>query len=342
LLYNCTNITIEQCKAINNRNAITGLASDNNTLTGNILAGNQYHGLLLGDLVSTGSDHNLVVGNTIYNNLDGVYLEFSDGNIIASNLVVDNRENGIVLSNSHWNNVSGNNASGNGKMAQGNGIFIEDSDDNVVSGNDACNNNVIGIHLYFARRTVVTSNNASHNTNHGIYMDNSEHATIMNNQVVYQAGTCIPVFPWWGWIVLIPIAFIFLVVIGSLKIKNRMRFNIRLPRAFNIGKSVTRLKARIAHHAEMQRERHEQRAIEALKRLIKVYTRIKTSKMRSLLGMDRFSFQKKILSWAEQYGFKLDGDWVIFSEGKLDTFIDDVDALFNEWSNQEKMKKNKI
>jgi parallel beta-helix repeat protein len=326
------------------------------------LAGNQYHGLLLGDLVSTGSDNNLVVGNTIYDNLDGVYLDFSDGNIIASNQVVANRENGIVLSFSHWNNVSGNNASGNGKMAEGNGIFIENSDDNVISGNDACNNNVNGIHLYFARRTVVTSNNASHNTNHGIYMDNSEHATVMNNQVVYRTGNCItddfgtgntvenntcefvgiPVFPWWGWIVLIPIAFIFLVVIGSLKIKTRMRFNIRLPRAFNVAKSVTRLKARIAHHTEMQRERHEQRAIEALKRLIKVYTRIKASRMRSLLGMDRVSFQKKILSWAEQYGFKLDGDWVLFPEGNLDAFIDDVDAMFNEWSSQEKMKKNKI
>ena len=81
---------------------------------------------------------------------------------------------------------------------------------------------------------------------------------------------------------------------------------------------------------------------EKVKKLLLITSRISMEKMREILGMEKDAFNDKIIDWGIEYGFKIDGDYIIVDDIDLNGFIDDLDAQFDDWTNSESTKRGKV
>src|SRR5271157_3012712 len=83
-------------------------------------------------------------------------------------------------------------------------------------------------------------------------------------------------------------------------------------------------------------------AADQLRKIIKVSTRIRQDQLRKLLKTDEDTFNERIIEWAEEFGFKIDGDYVAFGGGDMDAFIQSLDQQFAEWTGAETSKAGKV
>jgi len=92
---------------------------------------------------------------------------------------------------------------------------------------------------------------------------------------------------------------------------------------------------------QLEKERREK-----LKMALKVSNRIKMEIVRDALEMDSTSFNKQIIQWANEYGFKIDGDYLLIKDEDKDPFINDLvkelDRKFKEWGKVETEKIGKM
>ena len=84
--------------------------------TGNKIRGDTIDGIQTGIFLFSGSNHDMVIGNTVTNSVsDGVQLVFNTStNTISSNVSTDNGGHGIEIQSGNGNIVSKNVASNNG------------------------------------------------------------------------------------------------------------------------------------------------------------------------------------------------------------------------------------
>lgn len=82
--------------------------------------------------------------------------------------------------------------------------------------------------------------------------------------------------------------------------------------------------------------------LEKLKKILKVSVRIKMEQMRNILEMDQKTFDKKIIDWADEFGFTIDGDYISISKESVDDFINALDAQFKSWEHKEAGRLGKI
>jgi len=195
--------------------------SNNNTLTNNTAANNDYHGICLEDssnnntlrdntangntffgIYLSSSSDNTLISNTATNNSCGIRLGSSSNNTLTSNTCL-NHSHGIVLLSScnntltdntaNWNNEDGiylwgsssntftNNTASNNSWY---GICLEDSsNNNTLRDNTANGNTFFGIYLSSSSDNTLISNNANSNNYHGIKLDSSSDNIIYNNTV---------------------------------------------------------------------------------------------------------------------------------------------------------------
>jgi len=110
----------------NNTQVGTMLYESNNcTISGNTANYNDWNGIRLSE-----SNNNSILENTVYNNFYGIDLEDSDNNTISGNTVNNSIEVGIDLTYSNYNTLSTNIANYNQY-----GIYLEHSNFNIISGN---------------------------------------------------------------------------------------------------------------------------------------------------------------------------------------------------------------
>ena len=83
-------------------------------------------------------------------------------------------------------------------------------------------------------------------------------------------------------------------------------------------------------------------AADQLRKIMKVSTRIRQDQLRKLLKMEEDTFNERIIEWAEEFGFKIDGDYVAFGGGDVDAFIQSLDQQFAEWTGAETSKAGKV
>jgi len=74
---------------------------------------------------------------------------------------------------------------------------------------------------------------------------------------------------------------------------------------------------------------------EKLKKVLNVSVKIKMDQMRDILKMDQTTFNDKIIEWAEEFGFIIDGDYVNVNKESVEDFINALDAQFEVWEKQE-------
>ena len=141
---------------------------------------NNYYGVQL-----NASANNTISGNIAAGNTMGIFLNgTSDSNTVSGNITKDNSNYGIYLSGASSNTLSDNIVQANGVY----GIFLNSSaDSNEVSGNTLVTNSTYGIYLNGVSNNLITANriqdNGGSTANNAIYVANSSSNTIHNNAI---------------------------------------------------------------------------------------------------------------------------------------------------------------
>ena len=64
--------------------------------------------------------------------------------------------------------------------------------------------------------------------------------------------------------------------------------------------------------------------------------------MRNALKMEKAVFDEKIFDWADEFGFRIDGDLIKIQSESVDQFIDMLDSQFKSWESKERIGEGKI
>ncbi len=79
-----------------------------------------------------------------------------------------------------------------------------------------------------------------------------------------------------------------------------------------------------------------------LKKMLRVSKRIRLDLMQETLGLPKKQFYDNLFDWADEFGFQIDGDFVIVNQEKMDNFLNSLDSAFENWENQEFTKEYKV
>ena len=89
-------------------------------------------------------------------------------------------------------------------------------------------------------------------------------------------------------------------------------------------------------------QQRNQEIIEKIHKIMKVSSRVRLDMMRNILELDAKTFDNKILDWAVEFNFKIDGDFIVIENADIDGFITGLDRQFDRWKNAEKSSSGKI
>jgi len=93
----------------------------------------------------------------------------------------------------------------------------------------------------------------------------------------------------------------------------------------------------------IQKENQRQEELRnMLRRILHVSKKISITQVQKLLGLDLEEFKINLLAWAEQLGFKIDGDYLILDSNSTTQFIEYLEAQFTEWEQNQREKFEKI
>ncbi len=178
--------------ASNNIYGIYFRQSSNNSLTGNIMAGNKYnfyvYHIFPDDIYHNIDTSNLVDGKPIYyvkNAVDQVYDASTNAgtffcincdNVTIKGLTLTKNGAGVFLWKTNNSRIENIHATDNV-----NGIDLEESNNNNLTGNNASNNGDRGIYLMYSNNNDLTANNASNNIHAGIDIDRSNDNNLTGN-----------------------------------------------------------------------------------------------------------------------------------------------------------------
>ncbi len=76
--------------------------------------------------------------------------------------------------------------------------------------------------------------------------------------------------------------------------------------------------------------------IEQLKGIMKVTRRLEISRMAQLLEMSEEDLWKRIVPWAQEFGFTIDKNEVEFQTGQVDAFMQELEREFKSWGKRAK------
>ena len=86
----------------------------------------------------------------------------------------------------------------------------------------------------------------------------------------------------------------------------------------------------------------ENPVIENLKTLLGGSVRIKMEQIRALLNISQYQFNEKILDWADEFGFEIDGAYINMNKNTINELIVHLDAQFKKWVQEEMVRAVKI
>lgn len=89
----------------------------------------------------------------------------------------------------------------------------------------------------------------------------------------------------------------------------------------------------------------DQAIIERLNDIANVSTQIRLDMLRNILKIspdNQEYFDVKIFGWAHQFGFRIDGNFLLFKKDAMIEFIQSLEAQFKEWYENEKVNNKKV
>jgi len=79
-----------------------------------------------------------------------------------------------------------------------------------------------------------------------------------------------------------------------------------------------------------------------LRKIVNVSASLSISQLAELLKVDEAFIWENIVDWAEQFGFIIENDKIMFGKGNTIAFIDELDKKFAEWNEKTRTKEGKI
>lgn len=134
----------------NEWSGISAVSSSNNIFAGNNITQNKHNGIRLShssNLLHVFSENNVLIGNLLNSNGDGLYLEESNNNLVSGNTFIGNTRSGIVLDESHGN-ILQRNLIENNKY----GVWTLKSKDLIY--HNVFTNNSVQVHVYIHSPTL--------------------------------------------------------------------------------------------------------------------------------------------------------------------------------------------
>ncbi len=99
-------------------------------------------------------------------------------------------------------------------------------------------------------------------------------------------------------------------------------------------------------NVQLEREKETQRLEtgvgEKIRKIMAVSSKLKLELMQQALQLPSEVFGAKIFDWAAEFGFRIDGDYVLFEGGDISGFIANLDREFQEWGEKSRNKNGKI
>ncbi len=195
ILFNCTNITVENQELVNVTMGISIVNSMRINVTHNKLTNNKY-GIRLEQSIE-----NVIMNNNITSSSQqGIGIFSSNDNKLINNIAILSRY-GMFLSNSNRNYVNKNNASDNWV-----GIAVVGSGENTIIHNNIFNNTARGIYLTSTGNNItynlvvrnydgfylgpsssknnIIGNNITSNTHYGVHISSSSQNNIYHNNII--------------------------------------------------------------------------------------------------------------------------------------------------------------
>ena len=90
-------------------------------------------------------------------------------------------------------------------------------------------------------------------------------------------------------------------------------------------------------HRELENDQ-----IEKLRKIIKVSESMEISQLAIMLDMDENQVLKRLVNWADQFGFIIRGKEVIFNKDTADSFIATIDKQYASWDKKTQDKDGKV
>lgn len=76
--------------------------------------------------------------------------------------------------------------------------------------------------------------------------------------------------------------------------------------------------------------------IEKLKKILKVARRIRQEQVRKILKLDEDAFNERVIDWADEFGFRIDGDFLVIEDAAgVSDFISSLEHEFTTWGTGE-------
>jgi parallel beta-helix repeat protein len=162
--------------------------SNDNVISDNNITANEFCGIDLYNGIY-GCSNNIISGNYIRANVQGISLWEATNNTIRSNIIIANEEYGIDLSDSSNNTIEENEITKNKMTTISSGIELSSSDGNIIKKNNITDN-TYGIKIaYFSWGNVIIENNITANDYYGIefWADSSFDNIIYHNNFLDNA-----------------------------------------------------------------------------------------------------------------------------------------------------------
>jgi len=70
--------------------------------------------------------------------------------------------------------------------------------------------------------------------------------------------------------------------------------------------------------------------------------KVNLNELRDFLKIDRKKYDLLIFQWAKQFGFKIEGDYLVFEEDTMKIFIETLEMKFEEWDKSEEGRAKKL
>lgn len=117
---------------------------------------------------------------------------------------------------------------------------------------------------------------------------------------------------------------------------------IQLFQAFCFRARAETTKKREAAEQMQQQVAMDAARVEKLKKLVKVSTTLKISQMAQILKLNEADLYDRIVDWADEFGFTIDGELIKFGAGRKDDFINSLDKAFADWDAKGATKEGKL
>ena len=131
--------------------------------------------------INVTSSYNMLIGNKVLNNSNGILLYYSSNNTLSGNTASNNSLYGIVLYYSSNNNMLIGNTASNNSIT---GIWLHYlSNNNTLFNNTVSNNSITGIILYSSSNNNTLIGNTVSNSSSGIDLHYSSHNILYQNNL---------------------------------------------------------------------------------------------------------------------------------------------------------------